>query len=67
VAVIYIVLPLSLVLVALAVGVFIWTARSGQLDDLDSPAVRVLFDDEDAVSAPEAHGSSPGPARRRRP
>jgi cbb3-type cytochrome oxidase maturation protein len=24
---------------------FIWTVKSGQYDDTDSPAVRILFDD----------------------
>lgn len=42
----FIVLPLSLLLVAVAVGVFIWAARSGQLDDLETPARRVLLDDD---------------------
>jgi cbb3-type cytochrome oxidase maturation protein len=45
-SVLYIVLPLALVIVAAAVAAFIWSARSGQMDDLDTPAVRVLHDDE---------------------
>ena len=44
-SVIYIVLPLAFVFAALAVGAFIWVVRDGQLDDLDSPQIRVLFDD----------------------
>ncbi|MGH7295624.1 MAG: cbb3-type cytochrome oxidase assembly protein CcoS, partial [Polyangiaceae bacterium] len=28
--------------------VFAWAARAGQFDDLETPPVRVLFDDEDA-------------------
>ena len=45
-SVMYIVLPLALVIVAGAVAAFIWSARSGQMDDLDTPAVRVLHDDD---------------------
>lgn len=45
-SVLYIVLPLALVIVAAAVAAFIWSARSGQMDDLDTPAVRVLHDDD---------------------
>lgn len=45
-SVLYIVLPLALVIVAGAVAAFIWSARSGQMDDLDTPAVRVLHDDD---------------------
>lgn len=44
-SVIFIVLPLALVIVAMAVFAFIWSARSGQMDDLDTPAVRMLHDD----------------------
>jgi cbb3-type cytochrome oxidase maturation protein len=41
----YLVLPLALVIASIAVGAFVWTVRSGQLDDLDTPARRILFDE----------------------
>jgi cbb3-type cytochrome oxidase maturation protein len=44
-SVVYLVLPLALLLVGGAVLAFIWSARSGQMDDLDTPAVRMLHDD----------------------
>lgn len=44
-SVIYIVLPLALVVVAVAVFAFVWSARSGQFDDMETPAVRMLHDD----------------------
>ncbi|MCC6243621.1 MAG: cbb3-type cytochrome oxidase assembly protein CcoS [Gemmatimonadaceae bacterium] len=44
-SVLYIVLPLALVIVAGAVFAFVWSARSGQMDDLETPAVRMLHDD----------------------
>lgn len=43
---IYIVLPLAVLLAAIGVSAFIWAARGGQFDDLDTPGVRVLHDDE---------------------
>ncbi len=43
---IYLLLPLGLLMTAAAVAAFVWAVRGGQLDDLDTPAVRVLFDDE---------------------
>jgi cbb3-type cytochrome oxidase maturation protein len=43
----FVVLPLALLLVSCAVGGFLWAARRGQFDDLDTPAVRVLHDDEE--------------------
>jgi cbb3-type cytochrome oxidase maturation protein len=45
-SVIYLVLPLALLIVGAAVYAFVWSARSGQLDDLDTPAVRMLHDDD---------------------
>lgn len=53
-SIIYIVLPLALLIAAAAVGAFIWAARSGQFDDLDTPGLRVLFDDDEESSKVEA-------------
>lgn len=44
-SVIYLVLPLALVIVAVAVWAFVWASGRGQFDDLDTPQVRVLHDD----------------------
>lgn len=46
-SVMYIVLPLALLFAAIAVGAFIWAVRGGQLDDLHTPASRILLDDDD--------------------
>ncbi len=46
-SVILIVLPLGLLLAAAAVAAFIWATRSGQFDDLETPAMRAVHDDED--------------------
>ncbi len=43
-------LLISLSLVALALGVFYWSLRSGQLDDLETPAHRVLWDEVETPS-----------------
>jgi len=61
---IFVLLPLALLIAAIAVGFFVWAARSGQFDDLETPAVRILFDDEEPrrptpVSAPLAHAAPP--------
>lgn len=40
-------LPVSVFLLAVGGGLFWWTVRSGQYDDLDSPAQRILFDDDE--------------------
>lgn len=47
---VFVLLPLALLIAAIAVAFFIWAAMSGQFDDLDTPAVRILFDDEEIGS-----------------
>ena len=49
---IFVLLPLALLIAGIAPAPFIWAARSGPFDDLETPAVRVLFDDEPAPAAP---------------
>lgn len=39
--------PLALALGAVAVGAFIWSMGSGQYEDLDGSAERVLMDEQD--------------------
>tara|TARA_E500000318_G_C3418248_1_gene156251 strand:+ start:132 stop:320 length:189 start_codon:yes stop_codon:yes gene_type:complete len=45
-SVIMIMLPLALLLAGLFVWAFIRSVKSGQYDDLDTPAIRAVFDDE---------------------
>lgn len=60
-------IPLSLVLAGIALAAFIWTMRSGQYDDLDAIAHRILFDDE--TPPPQATPQPPpgGTAKETRP
>lgn len=44
-SVLYILVPVALGIVLFAVGAFVWSARSGQFDDLDTPALRPLIDE----------------------
>jgi cbb3-type cytochrome oxidase maturation protein len=50
-------IPLTLALGGAALALFAWTVRSGQYEDLEAAAHRILRDDDDA----------PPGARRRRP
>lgn len=45
-SVIFIVVPLATLVVLVAVIAFVVSARRGQFDDLDTPALRVLHDDD---------------------
>jgi cbb3-type cytochrome oxidase maturation protein len=41
-------IPVALGLGLLGLAAFLWALKSGQFDDLDGAAHRILFDDEDA-------------------
>jgi len=42
----FLLIPLAVVLAFLIGAAFVWSVRSGQFDDLDGPAQRVLLDDD---------------------
>jgi cbb3-type cytochrome oxidase maturation protein len=43
-SVLFLVLPLTLAFSAAAVVAFLWSTKTGQLDDLDTPPLRMLRD-----------------------
>jgi cbb3-type cytochrome oxidase maturation protein len=45
--IIYLLIPISLVLVAVIVAVLFWAVRSGQYDDLEGPRHQILMDDDE--------------------
>ena len=45
--------PISLVLLGLAIAAFVWAVKRGQFEDLDTPALSILADDDEAP--PERH------------
>ena len=57
---VYIALPVALLLAIAGVVAFIWATKSGQMDDLETPGQRVLFDD-DPVSKPVDALEDPDP------
>jgi cbb3-type cytochrome oxidase maturation protein len=44
---IFFLVPIGLLLLGIAVWAFVWAVRNDQFDDLDTPASRILFDDDD--------------------
>ena len=47
--IIYLLIPISLLLLAAIVWVLLWAVRSGQFDDLEGPAHRILMDEDKIV------------------
>ena len=48
----YLLIPVSVVLVFVIAGLFWWSVRSGQFDDLEGPAHRIIMD-RDAMQPSE--------------
>ena len=53
--ILFLLIPLALVLVALAVWAFFWAVGSGQFDDLDSPGWSVLSDEDRAAKKKDSN------------
>lgn len=53
----YILIPVTVVLLVVAVAAYLWSVNSGQFDDLDKAAHGILFDDEDTAAQ---NGNAPG-------
>jgi cbb3-type cytochrome oxidase maturation protein len=54
--------PLSVVLLGIAIAAFAWAVRSGQFDDLDTPPLDVLR--EDTMAPPTPRDATPQAAAR---
>jgi cbb3-type cytochrome oxidase maturation protein len=51
---IYLLIPISVILVFGIAIAFWWSVRSGQFDDLEGPAFRILMDDDKHPGSPPA-------------
>jgi len=47
--ILFVLIPLAIVLMIVAIVFFLWTVKSGQYDDLEGPAHRILMDDDDPL------------------
>jgi cbb3-type cytochrome oxidase maturation protein len=45
-SVIYLLLPLGILFAFVSVLIFIWAVKDGQFDDLDTPKLRILQDEQ---------------------
>ena len=52
--IIYLLIPLSIILVGLIIAGFFWAVNSGQFDDLEGPAYRILQDEDELDQKPQS-------------
>lgn len=44
--ILFLLIPLSVILVVLIAAVFLWAVKAGQFEDMEGPAHRILMDDD---------------------
>jgi cbb3-type cytochrome oxidase maturation protein len=49
----YVLIPIAILFVIIAVGVFLWAVRSDQFEDLERQGMNVLLDDQPSDSKPK--------------
>jgi cbb3-type cytochrome oxidase maturation protein len=61
-------IPIALTLGVIGLGAFLWSLKSGQYEDLDGAAERILFDDDASLAGngpiatpPQPRNSQPAP------
>ncbi|HMX16363.1 MAG TPA: cbb3-type cytochrome oxidase assembly protein CcoS [Rhodocyclaceae bacterium] len=66
--ILYLLIPMSVVLVFAIAALFWWSLRHGQFEDLEGPAYRILMDDDGPNkpdSADRPASADPGPTTRK--
>jgi cbb3-type cytochrome oxidase maturation protein len=68
VSILYLLVPLALALVGVFVALYVWSTRSGQFDDLHTPALRALLDERPSrptrppeETPPDSKATDPAP------
>ena len=57
-SIIYVLIPIAILLVAIAIAVFFWAVRSNQFDDLERHGSSILFDDDLVTKTKSKHATT---------
>ena len=55
-------IPVTTILLGLAIAAYLWSVNSGQFDDLDKASQSILFDDADSAPPQDEAPAQPPPA-----
>ena len=50
--IIYVLIPIAVIFIFIAIGIFIWAVKSEQFDDIERHGSSVLFDDQESAPRP---------------
>jgi cbb3-type cytochrome oxidase maturation protein len=64
--ILYLLVPLAVILAGVIVWAFLWSIRSGQFDDLEGPAHRILMDEDEPPGRESDRPPGPKKPPRRR-
>ena len=64
--ILYLLVPLAVIFAGVIVWAFLWSIRSGQFDDLEGPAHRILMDEDEPSHRQPEHPPGPKKPPRRR-
>lgn len=56
--IIYVLIPIAIVFVIIAIALFFWAVKSNQYDDLDREGINILFDDDTPPSTTSTHSTT---------
>ncbi len=51
-SIIYVLIPLAIVIILVAIGVFFWAVKSDQFNDLERQGYNILFDEDGKQARP---------------
>ncbi len=54
----FLLIPVTLLLLLVAIAGFFWAVNNDQFDDLESPATRILFDDDEQATLDEIRNAN---------
>jgi cbb3-type cytochrome oxidase maturation protein len=58
-SIVFVLIPVSLVLVGCGIWGFFWAVRTGQFDELDAPAWEILVEDRNEAALPASIPDEP--------
>ncbi|MGX9462511.1 cbb3-type cytochrome oxidase assembly protein CcoS [Shewanella sp. A14] len=58
-SIIYVLIPIAMLFVLIAVSIFFWAVKSEQFDDLDRQSVSILFDEDNTATPVENVDNAP--------
>ena len=59
----YFLIPMAIIILAVGILAFVWSVKSGQFEDMEGPAHRILMDDDDPNIPEDARIKKPAESK----